>query len=268
MLRTLALWLLALLITLASAYWQRKSGPTYPVRGEIELAGQRIPARLTRSHGGAGDQPVRIRAADPAVIGEIAWRRYPTDEAFSSRPMTRDGEWLVGALPHQAPAGKLEYQVRLTANGESALFPPRPAVTRFKGDVPAAFLIPHILAMFAAMLYSNRAGLEALTGRGARRLAWITMIFLIAGGFVFGPIVQKMAFGDWWTGVPFGFDLTDNKTLIVGLAWAYALWRLRAGRPARIAVIVAAAVMIVVFAIPHSTWGSEIRWEESSPSAP
>lgn len=266
--RTVTLWILAVLITLASAYYQRRSGPTYPARGTVALAGQEIPMRLTRTHGGPGDQPVRVRAADPEIGGEIAWRRYPTRDAYAPISMERDGEWLVGYLPHQPPAGKLEYQVRLHKGAESILFPPRPAVTRFKGDVPAAVLIPHVLAMFLAMLFSNRAGLEALTGGRARRLAWTTMAFLVVGGFVLGPIIQKMAFGDWWTGVPFGIDLTDNKTLIAGVAWAAALWFARGGRPARTAIVIAALVMIGVFAIPHSMWGSEIRWEEIPQSGP
>jgi len=31
--------------------------------------------------------------------------------------------------------------------------------------------------------------------------------------------VQHYAFGQLWTGVPFGWDLTDNKTLLAALAW-------------------------------------------------
>ena len=254
-------WAVAVALTLASARWQRMTGPTYPVSGEVALGGRTIAIELTRSHGGDGDQPVRILAPDPEVRGDIAWRRYPTAEPLSILPMTRNGDWLDAALPHQPPAGKLEYEVRLSRGGEVATFPPLPAITRFKGDVPAAVLIPHILAMFVGMLLSTRAGLEALAAAGKPApLARLTLLLIAAGGFVLGPAVQKYAFDAWWTGVPFGWDLTDNKTLFAGVAWAWAVWRLRGGRSARGAVFFAALVTLVVFAIPHSVWGSEINW--------
>ena len=43
------------------------------------------------------------------------------------------------------------------------------------------------------------------------------------GGMILGPIVQNFAFGELWTGVPFGWDLTDNKTLIAFLFWIIAV---------------------------------------------
>jgi hypothetical protein len=263
LIKAIALWLLAVVLTLASAWWQRTSGPTYPVRADVVLGNVRHTLRLERSHGGSGDQPVRLVVSDPEVTGEIAWRRFPTADRWNVEPLRREGEALVGALPHQPPAGKLEYQVRLRRGIDSAVVPDHPAVARFKGEVPAAVLVPHILFMFAAMLVSNRAGLEALAnGPIVTRLAWITFGLLIFGGFVFGPVVQKYAFGYWWAGVPFGWDLTDNKTLLAGIAWLVAVLRLRAGRSARVAVVAAALVTVAVFVIPHSTWGSELRWDE------
>lgn len=258
-------WTLALLVTLASAVWQRRSGPTYPVRGRVTLAGADVPLRLTRTHGGPGDQPVRVAAPDATVTGIVAWRRTPTREAWTFLPMAREGSDLVAALPHQPPAGKLEYQVRLAKGAETAVFPERPAVTRFKGDVPAAALVPHVLCMFLGMLTSTAAGLAAVSGARTRALALATFGLIALGGFVLGPIVQKAAFGAYWTGVPFGWDLTDNKTLLAGLFWGAALLTLRRSdgtKAARAAVALAALATLLVFAIPHSTWGSEIRWED------
>jgi hypothetical protein len=36
---------------------------------------------------------------------------------------------------------------------------------------------------------------------------------------------------------------------------------MRGGRSARAAIIVAAVATLVVFAIPHSAWGSEFKWD-------
>ena len=117
-------------------------------------------------------------------------------------------------MPKQPAAGKLEYQVRLMRGEERVLLPAQPAVTRFKGAVSPYVLIPHVLAMFLGMLWATRAGLGAVSKEPTRTRTFITLALLLAGGVVLGPIMQHQAFGAWWTGVPFGFDLTDNKTLI------------------------------------------------------
>ncbi|MBK9967489.1 MAG: hypothetical protein IPP07_22485 [Holophagales bacterium] len=89
--RRIGLWLLALLLTLSSAIWQRLTGPTNPVRGKVTLGGDEIRLRLLRSQGGDGDQPVVVKGIDPQVTGSVAWRRYPTKDHFVLLPMVREG---------------------------------------------------------------------------------------------------------------------------------------------------------------------------------
>jgi hypothetical protein len=259
-------WTIAVVLTLTSALWQRMSGPTYPLKGSVRLDGQEIALRLERSYSITGRQAVTVTVADPLVAGFVDWRRFPTADPWSTLVMTRQGDRLETAIP-PAPeplmpmAGKLEYRVRLVpANGGSVSFPDQPAVTRFKGDVPAWVLIPHVAAMFFGMLFATRAAMAALFGGDTRSSAVLAFGLLVFGGLVLGPVVQKLAFGEYWTGVPFGFDLTDNKTLIAAVAWVLAVIQLRGGKQARVAVVLAAVVTMVVFAIPHSVWGSQAKW--------
>ncbi|MGA7306529.1 MAG: hypothetical protein WBW88_16750, partial [Rhodothermales bacterium] len=84
---------------------------------------------------------------------------------------------------------------------------------------------------------------------------------------IMGPIVQNYAFGEYWTGFPFGYDLTDNKTLIMWLCWVVAAGVLRFGRIKREViqrglVLAAAVVMVAVYLIPHSLRGSEYDYRE------
>jgi hypothetical protein len=121
-------------------------------------------------------------------------------------------------------------------------------------------LIPHIAAMFFGMLFSNAAALSALARREqARRQAWVAFALLAVGGLLLGPAVQKYAFDAWWTGWPFGHDLTDNKTAVAVAAWGIALLRARGGRSARVAIVAAALVTMAVFIVPHSMFGSELK---------
>ena len=88
------------------------------------------------------------------------------------------------------------------------------------------------------------------------------MALLVIGGLMLGPIVQRIAFGAYWTGWPYGHDLTDNKTLIAFLAWLTATilaWR-RANT--RLAVTLGWVVMMGIFLIPHSARGSQLDWSE------
>ena len=139
---------------------------------------------------------------------------------------------------------------------------------RFKGDVPAGVLVPHVVAMFFGMMIGLRAALAAALGRPeARRYAWVTVVLIAIGGLVLGPIVQKYAFGAFWTGWPLGEDLTDNKTLAMWLAWVVAVAVLSRRRDphdrvARATVAVAAAAMITVYVIPHSLRGSQLDYSQ------
>lgn len=281
--RGVILWILATLIMLASAAYQRSTGPTYPVEGEREIGGWTFTYELTRSHGGEGDQLLEVQPpqvfAAGRIQGVIHWRRHGTGEDWSHLPMQvhgdgEGGHTLAGFLPHQPPAGKLDYKVELrmirsnsrgtTGVEESVVLPAEGYITtRFKGAVPAAILVPHIFFMFLGMLWSTRAGLEALFRDGdPRRLGQVAFGLLFVGGMILGPLVQYHAFGSFWTGVPLGWDLTDNKTLISVLAWGAALWAMRGARPARKAVLAASLVTLIVYLIPHSLLGSTLDYAE------
>ena len=88
----------------------------------------------------------------------------------------------------------------------------------------------------------------------------ITIILLLIGGFILGPVVQKYSFGQFWTGWPLGDDLTDNKTLFALIAFV-AAWFLRNKSYGRWLAIGAALVMLAVYLIPHSMGGSELDRE-------
>jgi len=266
------LWLIAFVLTVFTAVYQRVTGPTYPISGDIILDDQTINYKLDRSHGGAGDHQIEIKVIDESVFGELVWKRYKTNDDWTSIKMKRQGEELVASLPHQPPAGKLVYHVLLHKNNNVLKLPVEgEVIIRFKGDVPIYFLIPHIIFIFGAMLLSTRTGLEYFStkggyasginnGRKFKSLTILTFIFLIIGGFILGPIIQYYAFGAFWTGFPFGHDLTDNKVLVAFIFWLIALIAIfKSIRPVKF-VLVASIVTFIIFLIPHSLLGSELDY--------
>lgn len=256
------LWTVAVIITLSAAIFQRQTGPTYPKRTDITVNGEAYPVKLVRSLG-LDERPSVIMAIyDESVTAKLYYKRFKTDDEYTAVDFTFGMDEMKGffaSVPQQPPAGKLQYYVEITDNSETqVLFRDNPIVIRFKDAVPGWALTPHIIIMFIAMMLSTLAGLMAIAGfESQRKYGIITLIMLFTGGMILGPIVQYYAFGEFWTGVPFGWDLTDNKTLVAVIFWILAVamnWRRK--RP--VYTIAAAVVLLLIYSIPHSMFGSEL----------
>jgi hypothetical protein len=244
-----AIWSWTLVLTLALVVWQRRTGPTYPFRGSATVDGTKIGFQLQRSFAGPGGAPVRIAA--PGLTGTVNFRFAGSGAPWTALEMTREGDDLIASLPHQPMAGKLEYSVLLRGASQSATL--GPVVIRFRSEVPAWVLIPHISCMFFGFLFAARAGLGALNREDDPRFAIAALALIGVGGLILGPIVQKIGLGDFWTGWPLGPDLTDNKTFLAWAIWLPAVFSKR-----RNWAIAAAVVTFVVFAIPHSVLSGNV----------
>ncbi len=262
--KKIILWILAVLITIVTAIYQRVTGPTYPISGKVKLAEQEIDYKLNRSHGGNDDYKIEIKVNDSNINGTLYFKRYKTQDDWTLVKMGHEGSNLTASLPYQPPAGKLEYYLELNDENAKAKFPSdNSVVIRFKGAVPSNILIPHIIGMVLAMLLSNRTGLEFFNkNANFKKLTLWTIGFLLVGGLIFGPIVQKYAFGEYWTGFPFGHDLTDNKTLIAFIGWLVALFMYGKSKVPKIWALFGAIILLVVYLIPHSVMGSEIDYNK------
>ena len=261
--RSTLLWITSTIITVIAAVYQRVTGPTYPVSGKVQIAGKELDYRLARSHPGETDATVELRTNDASISGTVLWKLHKTADSLQESGMNFENGILKTSLPLQPHAGKLQYQIRLVTNaGEITMLPAAPVVLRFRGEVPLFVLVPHVLFMFTAMLFSTRAGLEYFNIQpGYLFFVRWTIVTLLAGGFAFGPLMQWYAFDAWWTGWPFGTDLTDNKTAVALILWLGALFSLKRSRSPGKWVLVAALALLLVYLIPHSLLGSEIDYQ-------
>jgi len=257
-------WTLAVIITLSTATYQRMTGPTYPKSFKFELGDKEYSIKLPRSQNGTEeDAMVILHIEDPMVTAKLHYRRYPTNEAFDTIQMHRENNKLVAWLPSQKAAGKIEYGVRLFKDQQEIILKDNTNVLlRFKDSVPAYVLIPHILFIFMAMLLSNLTGIYAIAKIPSFKFyTGLTLLLFLLGGMIMGPIVQKFAFGEYWTGFPFGKDLTDNKALIAFVFWIIAWLGNRKKPSRRYLVIIAAVVNMSISLIPHSLMGSELDYD-------
>lgn len=261
--KSIMLWVISFIVMATIAIYQRITGPTYPVHGNITINSNDINYALPRSSSGNDDEVFKIKVPDKNITGVMDYRRYKSYDEWMSMPLDRQGDYLTGRIPGQPTAGKVMYQIVLREGDKEYTLTEEPVIIRFKGHVPLLFLIPHIMAMFGAMWFSLRTGLEAIfKGNNLFKLTLWTTILLTIGGVMLGPIIQYYAFGDLWTGWPFGHDLTDNKTAAAFLMWVIALWRIAKKPDRRGWAIAAAAVLMAVYLIPHSVLGSELDFRE------
>lgn len=287
------LWGVAIVLAGSAMVYQRATGPTYPLKGEINIGGRPYSYELPRSselvaRSPGVNEPIGavikfVFDGDvPPVDGAVAWRRWPTEDSYQEVPfkveLTRDtkiGEptkrstELAAEIPPQPPAGKVEYFVTVTAQDKTIRLPTgdESIVLRYKDFVPRPILYPHIIAMIFVIVIGMRAALSALFDpRTTRRYAWVAFILMTVGGMMLGPLVQKYAFGEYWTGFPWGGDWTDNKMLVMWLAWLVACVVLGAStkpvtKVGRAVTVAAAIVMTGVYLIPHSMGGSQLDYE-------
>ncbi|NIM18354.1 MAG: hypothetical protein GTO45_40760 [Candidatus Aminicenantes bacterium] len=278
---SIGLWVLAFFLTMVIALYQKMTGPTWSIMDKETIKGKEISYRFLRSFTAFKELPVAISVSDPSVTAFLNYKRYKVNEEWKKVEMKQrdknqdkdsgghghghghgsgSGNGLFAKIPGQPAAGKVEYSVRVVINGESFLLnKSKSIVARFKGEVPTVFLIIHVIFMFFSILFALRTGMEALRKQG--NYGWLvgwTLGLTFIGGMILGPIVQQYAFGDLWTGFPFGFDLTDNKVLIAVIFWVLAFFLKKKNKWS---VVLAAAVMIIVYLIPHSVLGSELDYQ-------
>lgn len=271
-------WIFAVFFTIAMARYQKITGPTYPISGKTTLNGKEIKYELIRTAENDKDAEIAFNIPDTNIKGSITYKRFKSNDSLVTAPLTRRNDTLFFMMPTQPAAGKMMYEIILSSGNQQVKLKAKNdefVVMRFKGVVPFSILIPHILFMFLGLLFSTRTAIEALiNGTRTFKLALWTLAFLIIGGLILGPIVQKYAFGAYWTGWPLAGgggsinlflmgDLTDNKTLVMVLAWVIAVFKLRKDPTNKLWPTLAAIMVMIVYLIPHSMFGSEIDHTKS-----
>ncbi|PKL87131.1 MAG: hypothetical protein CVV23_16930 [Ignavibacteriae bacterium HGW-Ignavibacteriae-2] len=262
MIKKILIWTFAFLFTVAIAYFQRVTGPTYPLTGNVNYNQNEISYKFLRSENTGTDLQIQIDFPDTAINAEVIWKRYKSNDSWTREQMLRNKNGFNTALSSQPPAGKLEYYVEIRIDENVIRLPEKEnVVARYKGKVPLTILILHVIAMFGAMLFSTRTGLEFFKKEPKlKKLTWITIGLLAVGGLILGPIVQKYAFDAYWTGWPFGHDLTDNKTAVALIGWIVALTMYKRSKYPKRWALAAAIILLAVYLIPHSVLGSEIDY--------
>jgi len=80
--KSILIWVLVIIFTLATAYYQRKTGPTHPKSGKVEIENEVIKYKLSRSHSGNDDEIITLNVPNKEIIGIYKYKRFNVDEEW------------------------------------------------------------------------------------------------------------------------------------------------------------------------------------------
>ena len=261
---------IALIITIALLGLARRISTRHPTDYSSQIGD------ITASHRTItedfGDGPVvDVSLSSPDSLAAVVFYSETDGGPYTVDTLTMTSGGFTGELPVLEKGRKWFYRIELFKAGESvAKFPPYGSqFIKFKGHVPAYILIPHIFCMFAIVflgLLTVISAFDLVKGKGDIQktvlyLLW-TLIAAFIGGFPLGYLVASVAFGVGWGGIPFGWDITDNKTVLLFIFWFVTLILARKGlKGEKMAIsysaylaltVISLAVTIFTFMIPHS----------------
>ncbi len=260
----------ALALTILMLGIARRISTRHPTDHSAEAGGITLSHRTVTEDFGDGPR-IDMKATSTEGLVAIVFYSQVDGGPYTADSLSRMPDGFSAILPVLEKGKRWYYHIKAyQSEKERAKFPPGPdQFIKFKGHVPAYILVPHIFCMFATIFFGLLtviSSINAVKGKAdikqsVRYLLW-TVIFAFIGSFPLGYIVAYLAFGQGWSGIPIGWDITDNKTVILFLFWLVTFILARKGLKGERMVISKKAYMSLVltslivtfiaFVIPHS----------------
>ena len=121
----------------------------------------------------------------------------------------------------------------------------------------ASFFI--VLMMFSMAVFNVNMKSSSISF-----LYLVAAIFMFIGGIYAGSTLNKDMFDVGWNAIPFGFDVTDNKTQILVLLYLYMYFTIRSSsvlktdnndhkqNSSSIPLLIVGSLTLVLYLVPHS----------------
>lgn len=271
--------LVAVVLTILLLLIARQLSTRHPEDLVSEANGVRLEHRSITEQ--IDKKEVKITAmlqASESIIPVLHYRTA-TNLPYQEVTLARSGRSVSGIIPAGRRGDRAYYflSVEDSAGTMLATLPAdssKPLLIKFKGKVASWVLTAHIVAMFGSIFFVLLAGMGAvdlLRGVGKLKVvvrnSVMALNLIFIGGFPLGIVVAYQTFGVGWDGVPFGWNITDNKTLIIFLFWLATVLvgferlsrapgqRLQSAPSPRsfaLLVIVSVFVTLAVYLVPHS----------------
>jgi hypothetical protein len=195
---------------------------------------------------------------------------------FTTRNAQRigDSSYYITVLPPMEKGKNIFYYITAKDNKGKEIKIPKNAPQhplfklKFKAKVGKFALMLHVILLGAAIIFFIHtfyfANLVLFTKpydfaitnyfkKCVSSIIWGLMLFF-AGTIPVGMAIAYKAYGVAWQGFPVGFDITDNKSLVIIILWAILLLFAKKMRPKPFSVlsIICFLISAIVYCIPHS----------------
>ncbi len=215
----------------------------------------------------------KVQSTHPVTSVEV---HYTTGNGFVIQALDRipGTSWWAATLPGNEKGVRTYYFLTAEdAAGNRVVLPEDASEVwtdeydyfklRAEGKASRWALIVHIYLMFVAILlfvHSLYYALSVLYGidrSGALVVSvYYGVLTFFITGFPIGWMIEKQVLGNYWEGIPFGWDITDSKTLFILVFWMIpVILRLRrrvSDRGFAKWVVAGSLFTIAMFLLPHS----------------
>jgi len=276
--------IIALLLTLVLLSIARRVSERKPELKVVEQEGTKIEHTTVVEKVGGGDVQIYAEISTPEPIADHKVKlvyRIDQDDFLSVTMLSEDesSRNFFATIPSQEKGKRAYYYLTATdKSGNEVTLPDRvnllnaPFMIKFKGIVALPIIGAHIFSMFATIIFVFLAlfcSVDLLKGKQVlpklSTYTVFTSLFIFLGGFPLGFLVAHQTFGVAWGGIPFGWDITDNKTLILLAYWLVLLYLIRktiakrrvgldvvGNRLLSVMTILGVILTLLVYLIPHS----------------
>jgi len=218
---------------------------------------------------------IYLEAYSKSGIRKISLNYRLPDGSFKIIPFTRfkDTPYFTAIVPGDARGKRNYFYISAEDNeGNKVILPKQKNTGKIKlyqlrSEGKPSFLLKllHIMLMLTALiilihaLYYSASFLqnknEDIPLKLKNLILWGIITFFVTG-FPIGWIIEYQVLGNFWEGIPFGWDITDNKTLLILIYWLaiFIPYRLKKISPSTMSklIIFGTIFTLVLFIIPHS----------------
>ncbi len=222
-----------LMVEVADNPWQRKLGITHePLGNTSNTKGYTIKAVINNP------KSLELQSGGINVYYSIDGENYNEIRM----ELTDEPNEFEARIPGQKPGTAVSYYISVTDKDSHLTQLPKYApynsfnfrVIPARGHASASILWAHVIFIMGAIIFVVGAayyGVKFLSkGYGINKVIQMSGIatgMIFVGGFPLGFLLAYQVYGTPWTGIPFGWDITDNKTLVIFLYWGISLLLVR-----------------------------------------
>lgn len=246
----LTIWIISAVFTFIVGYVQNFTSNEHPINGKENFASGQVIYSLDKVYRDTSGYTVFIKTNVKVISGVLEWKNADSTAKWNTIPIKLSGENLSAVIPPHLPLSKIEYKVKLTANGKVIALPKYGAFyIEFLGKVPEQISMFYFITLFSGILLAIRTGLEAFRTKPRLRMYTIfTLIAFFSFTLIFSTVKKGCELGIIGKTkiVPIS-DIFPSGAVLLFLLWIFAMILIFNSKRPKIFATTASIATILIF---------------------